>query len=423
MGYMMKKIKKLFTAATLLSCFASGVANSNMCFEIPKYPAQYSCKDVPKAKKLVEQGGVLTQSNLESIVFDVAGEIVQRNPNHRNVKIALSTGRLLPLLEIAYGKDIEEHLVKWRVDMIKNAPIMYETYRKKYNTLETLETIGLIRNGTFLIEKFIAENDTKPDIFIMDLSDLAPAKDTGILEVLQQCGIQVIVIDFKVNPYENTITSLAATGKALGKEERFKAYIDLYRTKINNIMNLLPEQGQRKSFMIERAAGLDLGELEKSIYAFGNMNIAEYCEKIGLGTNHGAYLLNNRKTGMINFETLLKSPPDVYFLFSASWAKKNKGIPFGYNVSANEISSAFNGLKNRWWLRNLNLYTHNNIHSLDMLFYNSPYNVLAIEYIAKSLYPYHCRAINPDRTWNEIEGFLGGSHGDRIFYWDEKEYG
>ena len=149
------------------------------------------------------------------------------------------------------------------------------------------------------------------------------------------------------------------------------------------------------------------------------MNIAEYCEKIGLGRNQGAYLLNNRQTGMIDLETFFKSPPEVYFLFSTSWAKQNKGIPFGYEISVNDTRSAFNGLRNRWWLRNLNLHTHNLIYSLDMLFYNSPYNILAIEYIAKSLYPDHFHTISPDRTWREIEKIVGFSHGNRVFYWDD----
>ena len=349
-------------------------------------------------------------------VRDVAGRVVQTNKNHdKGLKVALSTGRLFPLLEVAYGADAINHLAKWRDDMKKDAPAAYKMYKKEYPVLEELAVFGLIKSGMFSVEDFLS--GSKPDVFLLDISNLDAAKEQGILTCLEKNGVQVVFVDFREDPHKHSVASLRAVGEALGKRARFEAYIKLYEQKLAYIVSNLPEPAQKKSFFIERAAGLNVGGDENQIYTFGNMNIAQYIEELGLATNHGAKLLHNKTTGHVYVEAIMADLPDAYFMMSTGWKRKGQkvnGIPFGPFSAKEKIQKAFNALSERWWLKSSKLYAEKNIHSLDMVFYNSIDNIAAVEYIAKSLYPELYAALDPARTLREIQEIIGVDHRENI---------
>ena len=349
-------------------------------------------------------------------VRDVAGRVVQTNKNHdKGLKVALSIGRLFPLLEIAYGTQADRHLVKWKEDMRKSQPKTYEMYKEQYPALAQLPLIGLIKKGTFSVENFLS--GSKPDVFLLDITNFDAAKEQGILTCLEKNGVQVVFTDFREDPHKHTIVSLRAVGEALGKRARFEAYIKLYEQKLAYIVSKLPKPDQKKSFFIERGAGLTVGSDKNQVDTFGNMSIAQYIEELGLATNHGAKLLSNKTTGRVYVEALLADLPDVYFMMSNGWRrKKNKvgGIPFGPFSSKEKIQKAFNALSERWWLKSSKLYAEKNIYSLDMVFYNSIYNIAAVEYIAKSLYPELYAALDPARTLREIQEIIGVDHRKNI---------
>ena len=64
---------------------------------------------------------------------------------------------------------------------------------------------------------------------------------------------------------------------------------------------------------------------------------------------------------------------------------------------------------NRPWFVALNAKKTNNVHSIWMNLHNSPYNIIAIEYFAKWIYPNLFKTLDPDKTFQDINAISHNS--------------
>ena len=344
--------------------------------------------------------------NFPVTITDVAGRNVTFDapPQH----IALATGRDFPLLEILYQQQAAAHLVAWRNDMKLDAPSMYAQYIKQYPRLATVPFIGKISAGAFDAERFI-EMKPKPNLLIMDLADEQVAKQEGLLKTLLAAGIKVITVDFNENPLKNTATSILTVAKALGRETQGHAFVDYYQQHIAHILSVidhLPKNQWHQKVFIERAAGYN----GSCCRTFGNGNMGEYlsflkADNMALLPLHGAF------TGQLSPETVIVGQPDVYIMQTAGWVNKHgqvlNGIPLGYQPSSQAIKTATEQLMTRPWLQALSAYQDHRVYSIYMPFYNSPYNLVAIEFFAKWLYPQAFKDLNPNQTFAEMNQRFG----------------
>src|SRR5690606_21736132 len=62
-------------------------------------------------------------------------------------------------------------------------------------------------------------------------------------------------------------------------------------------------------------------------------------------------------------------------------------IPFGYNVQANAVQSAFTALLARQGVSSIPAVEKGHTGALYHHFYNNPYNIIAIEALSKIFYP------------------------------------
>ncbi|HIF9091938.1 TPA: ABC transporter substrate-binding protein [Photobacterium damselae] len=335
-------------------------------------------------------------------ITDVSGR--QVTIDHQPEHIALSTGRVFPLLEIMYQKDAAKHLVAWRDDMKMSAPSMYKSYLKDFPSLSSLPVIGKIKSGEFDAERFI-NLKPKPDLFVVDLSNIKLAQDKGLLKKLQQAGIAVLAIDFREDPLRNTVQSVSDLAIALNKEKQGEAFTQYYQKHLNNIKHALadlPKSEEQKNVFIERAAGYDNSCCQT--FAAGNMGAyIPFLKAKNIATKplHGAV------TGKMSPETVIASQPDVYIMQTTGWLdKKGKptgGIPLGYSpVNHQAIAKATKTLMDRNWMPAVKAYQTNNVYSIYMPFYNSPYNLVALEYFAKWIHPTQFTNLDPNKTFIEM---------------------
>nr|WP_307930405.1 hypothetical protein [Photobacterium damselae] len=56
----------------------------------------------------------------------------------------------------------------------------------------------------------------------------------------------------------------------------------------------------------------------------------------------------------------------------------------------------------RNWMPAVKAYQTNNIYSIYMPFYNSPYNLVALEYFAKWIHPTQFTNLDPNKTFIEM---------------------
>ncbi|OBU27913.1 cobalamin ABC transporter substrate-binding protein [Photobacterium kishitanii] len=338
-------------------------------------------------------------------VTDVAGRTITFN--HPPQNIALSTSRIFPLLEIIYQQDAAKHLVAARNDMQVSAPSMYANYIKHYPSLKNVAKIGLIKSGEFDAERFI-NLKPKPDLFIVDLSNIKLAQDNGLLKKLAAAGIKVIAVDFRENPIKNTVRSVESVAKAVGREAQGQAFARYYLDHVAELQKKLAQYPnlKPKKVFIERAAGY-----------------SDSCCRTFAGGNMGAYIpflkainiadkpLDGAVTGQMSPETVITAHPDVYIMQTTGWVndkgQPTHGIPLGYNPNPAAIKAATSALMDRDWLQAVSAYQTKNVYSIYMPFYNSPYNLVAMEYFAKWIHPNVFKDLNPEKTFEEMNKQFG----------------
>ncbi|PSU24561.1 cobalamin ABC transporter substrate-binding protein [Photobacterium phosphoreum] len=338
-------------------------------------------------------------------VTDVAGRTITFD--HQPQNIALSTSRIFPLLEIIYQQDAAKHLVAARDDMQFSAPSMYANYVKQYPSLQHVPKIGLIKSGEFDAERFI-NLKPKPDLFIVDLSNIKLAQDNGLLKKLDAAGIKVIAVDFRENPIKNTVSSVETVAKAVGRAAQGQAFAHYYLDHIADIKKTLAQYPnlKPKRVFIERAAGY-----------------SDSCCRTFAGGNMGAYIpflnainiadkpLKGAITGQMSPETVITAHPDVYIMQTTGWVndkgQPTHGIPLGYNPNPTAIKVATSALMDRDWLQAVSAYQTKNVYSIYMPFYNSPYNLVAMEYFAKWIHPNVFKNLDPEKTFEEMNKLFG----------------
>lgn len=335
-------------------------------------------------------------------ITDVAGRTITLNSQPKN--IALSTGRVFPLLEIIYQKEAANHLVAWRDDMRLSAPSMYANYIHYYPQLKNVMKIGKIKSGEFDTERFISMKN-KPDLFVVDISNIKLAKEKGLIAKLDRVGIKVLAIDFSANPIKNTLRSVTSLAKALGKKDQGQQFADYYQSHVNylkKIVNSLPDHERHKKVFIERAAGY----LDSCCNTFAKGNMGSYIPFLN-AINIADKPLNGAKAGQMSMESIIQFQPDVYIMQTTGWINKDGkttgGIPFGYApTNSMAIKSATHALMDRTWIKATKAYENKNVYSIYMPFYNSPYNLVAMEYFAKWLHPKQFNDLNPQTTFEEM---------------------
>jgi len=335
-------------------------------------------------------------------VTDVSGRTITIEEKPQNV--ALSTGRVFPLLEIIYQQEAAKHLVAWRDDMRVSAPSMYASYIKDFPELKNILKIGKIKSGEFDTERFVNMKN-KPDLFVIDISNVKLAEEKGLINKLDKVGIKVLAIDFRENPIKNTVKSVTSLATALGHKEQGEKFATYYKNHINAItagVASLPKEKLNKKVFIERAAGYR----ESCCHTFATGNMGAYVPFLK-AINIADKPLDGAITGQMSAESVIIAQPDVYIMQTTGWIDKEgnvkAGVPFGYSpINTAAIKKATSDLLERTWMKPLAAYKTQDVYSIYMPFYNSPYNLVAIEYFAKWIYPEQFKGLNPGKTFEEM---------------------
>jgi len=318
-------------------------------------------------------------------VTDVAGRTVTIEKEPQN--IALSTGRVFPLLEMIYQDKAADRLAGWRDDMRVSAPSMYRDYLKTYPQLKDVVKIGKVKSGEFDTERFI-NMKRRPDLFVLDISNVKLAKEKGLITKLDKLGIKVLAIDFRENPIINTVQSVTTLAAALGHKaqgEKFAAYYNKHINALSKKINALPASQHNRKVFIERAAGYR----ESCCHTFATGNMGAYVPFLK-AINIADKPLKGAITGQMSVESVITYQPDVYVMQTTGWIDKDgnpkAGIPFGYApLNKPAIKQATANIMKRPWLKAVSAYQNKSVYSIYMPFYNSPYNIVAIEYCKMDL--------------------------------------
>ncbi|MCP9267677.1 ABC transporter substrate-binding protein [Xenorhabdus sp. XENO-1] len=352
-------------------------------------------------------------SQAENItVTDISGREVTVNvPAQR---VILTDSRIIIALNILHPNDPLKGIVAWDNALETKAPDLAAAYEKKFPQLRKIPIFPPPYTSDFSVEKAMTY---KPDLVIFDISLKPKLDNSNTVKLLEKSGVPIIFIDFRQYPLSNTIPSMELLGKVFKKEENAGKFIAFYESRLSLINKRIGTlyQEQIPSVFIEHHAGM-LGA-EDCCYTIGANSFGEFVTTAG-GDNVGSKWFSGMG-GKINEEQLLVSNPDTYLMTVADWDQVRAGsqsVPLGYTGNLEKSEKRLQNLLSRPNLKVLRSYREKRVMAIYHQYYDSPFNIIAVEAIAKWLHPELFKDIDPHADSIYVHKTFTALDGSGVFW-------
>lgn len=334
-------------------------------------------------------------------VIDVLGRKVDvEAPVQR---VILGEGRQMYFVAALDKEDPFKRVVGWRDDLSKADPDSYKQYLARYPQIAKLPSFGGAKEGAFDIEQAIA---LKPDVLFLNVEAKVASDEASLVDKLAAVGIPVVYVDFREKPFENTEPSMRVIGKLFGKEKLAEDFIAFRAAEIARVTDRLAKVAnlKRPLVMMERAGGYS----DDCCMSFGSENFGKMVEIAG-GKNFASDLIPGT-FGTVNPEAVVAANPDVVIITGGNWGAYVPGgawVGLGPGTDAVEARRKLEGLAKRPAFSQTKAVKDGRVHAIWHQFYNSPYQFVAIQEIAKWLHPELFKDLDADATLKTLhERFL-----------------
>jgi len=340
-----------------------------------------------------------TSAKAEAVTLtDIAGRHVTLD-EHPD-KIILGEGRMMYAIAAITDGNPFDQIVGWKDDLVQYDPDAFRKFEDVFPVdTQRMINFGNPYAGDFSIEAVL---EADADLVLLDSGNLFKAEETGLIDKLDKAGVPVVFIDFRRNATENTVPSLLILGRILGEEKGAAKFIDFYISemkKVTNVVDQIPAE-EHPLVVLENAAGW---QPDFCCWSFGPYNYGRFVELAG-GKNY-ASTLENAYSVSLSMEGVIDADPDHVIGTGANWAEAKPEVTstlLGYEgdpaVNAEKIAA----LAARPGFAELRAVKDGNYHSIYHQFYNSPYHFVAIQQIAKWLYPEDFENLDPQETFERL---------------------
>lgn len=326
---------------------------------------------------------------------DLLGRTVKvRTPVQR---VMLGEGRQLYLVAALDTDDPLKRVVGWRKDLIQSDPDTYSAYLHKFPKIAAIPTFGGFEEGTFDIEQAVA---LRPDVIVMNIEAKQATDDARYAQKLASLGIPVVYVDFRYHPVENTEPTMRLFGKLFGKEDRAKAFIAFRREQIRRVTAVIAQsRPARPKVFIERIGGYS----DDCCLSFGNENFGKFVEMAG-GNNIAKGIIRGT-FGQLNPEQIVAANPDQVVITSANWeafVPNGRWIGLGPGADPAQAAAKLKAFTQRPAYTGTTAQKTGAFHGIWHQFYNSPYDFVVIQQLAKWFHPGLFRDLDPGATFREL---------------------
>ncbi|MCI0755276.1 ABC transporter substrate-binding protein [Teichococcus vastitatis] len=333
-------------------------------------------------------------------VTDITGRTVQVKREVR--RVILGEGRQIYLLAALDREAPFGRVVGWRDDFRKADFDGYTAYQRRWPEIDQLPTFGGVKDGTFDVEQAIS---LRPDVIIMNLESKVATEEGGLIAKLAAVNVPVLFIDFRERPFENAERSIHIMGEVMGREERAEELAAFRRQEVDRVTaRLTGLGGPRPKVMIERAAGYD----ESCCMSFGDENFGRMVKVAG-GDNIAEKLIPGT-FGIINPEQVIAANPDVVIATGSNWKLYAPGgawVGVGPGADPKVAAERLRALMRRPAYSSLPVRQTGRVHAIWHQFYDSPYQFVAVQVLAKWIHPELFADLDPDATFRRFhERFL-----------------
>lgn len=309
-------------------------------------------------------------------------------------RIILGEGRMLTSLAILDRELPRQRIVGMLGDFEQLDPGSYAQYRKVYPNLDQVARLGR-SSQSFSVEEAIA---LKPQLAIFSLGGHGPnVNDHATMQRLSKAGISVIYIDFNKNPLKNTALSIKVLGQVLGREKAAEQYIDFYHVEMAKVSQGLRQLPRKTSVFLESRVGLSQGCCE----TLTNGMLGTFITAAG-GDNIASALVPGSH-GTVSLEFLLSTQPEVYIgtgIGNPTTARDSNSprIALGAGIDHATAQASLKRALARPGFAQLNAVKQGRAFAISHQFNYSAANVVAVQAIAKWLYPQQFATLNPQAT-------------------------
>ncbi|KQW41614.1 MULTISPECIES: ABC transporter substrate-binding protein [Pseudomonas] len=317
-------------------------------------------------------------------------------------RVILGEGRQLYLVAALDTQNPIERIVGWRKDLIQSDPDTYGAYLRTFPAIAKIPTFGGFEDGTFDIEQAISQ---RPDVIILNIEAQHATEDARYIEKLDALGIPVVYVDFRNNPMQNTEPTMRLFGQLFGKQARAEAFIEFRNQQIRRVTDVIEARHPaRPKVFIERIGGYT----DDCCLSFGNENFGLFVEMAG-GDNIAKGIIPTT-FGQLNAEQVVVANPAHVVVTSANW---EAFAPGGHWVGVGPGADMAQARKKLAWYTQRPAYAgikaqdDQAFHAIWHQFYNSPYQFVAIQQLAKWFHPTLFADLDPDAAFRQLhEQFL-----------------
>jgi iron complex transport system substrate-binding protein len=343
---------------------------------------------------------VVTAENQLIQVTDLAGRTLAFSKPPQ--KIILGESRHISVLSIFNPENPVKNMVGMLADLKEIDPGTYQLYEEKFPSINDVAIVGHTSADSFSVENVI---NLGADLAIFGIDGHGPtSRHTELIIQLEKAGVQVVFIDFRDKPIENTIKSISLLGKILNREDRAEEFLAFYRKQLDKVTQGLLSVGKSPRVFIHSRAGLHDHCCETMVKGL-MAGLLDYV--------HGDNIASGRVpgyAGTFNLEYLLVDQPDIYIATAIGSsevqdATESEPLPYihiGAGVGHERAQASFKNMLKANKLQALTAVQQGKAYTIWHSFYNSPLNVVAIQVFAKWLYPENFADLDPEKNMAEM---------------------
>lgn len=327
------------------------------------------------------------------MVTDLAGRTV-RVPA-KVERILLGEGRLLSALAVFDKDDPTRRLVGMMGEFEKLDPPGYAQWARRFPQIDKVPRVGRTSSGSFSDEQAIA---LKPQLAILGLAGgHGPSeRDRETLARLEAAGIAVVFIDLRHDPLAHTPRSMQLLGEVLGKKAEAEAFVGYWRQQLSLVTDRLAKgRPEAPTVFLENRVGLSEGCCDTMVGLVGKLLDAA-------GSRNVAKDLVPGEFGTLNPEFLIARQPRFYIGTGigalATQQQTPTRIVLGADATPEAAQASLARAVQRRGIAQLQAVKEGRAYAMWHHFYNSPFNVVAVQVFAKWLHPELFTDLDPRAT-------------------------
>lgn len=328
-------------------------------------------------------------------VTDVSGRTVTIPAKVERIVVGFG---VFPAFAAVEGAESAKRVVALGADLKERTPALFAALEARQPALGKLPVLGAEDKGGLSPEQVLA---LKPDVAIFGGGGDGPvsAKEGSLQARLEQAGVAVVYVDFRSHPLANTVPSIRTIARLIGREqagEDFVRYHEEQMGRVTAVVGRLPVDKKPRLFMDMRAGGV-----KDCCGTPGKGNYGELIEAAG-AVNVGAEL-HQGVLGSAKPEAIAAARPQVYVAGGASAAGSRVGVQLGDGITPGQArASLAQTIANRPGVTSLAPVQAGKVGAVWHNFYNHPFNVVAVQALAKIAHPELFPTLDPDATQREM---------------------